>query len=81
VDLPTATEPAIPSTNGVRSAGDPAKESADGPVQLRRVLHIQPQQPAQREVDLCDFVEVELVAEAADAFQVAGSQRLRHRPG
>ena len=69
VDLPTATEPATPMTNGVRWVCSPRNvvvRRAAG----RRASTYRLQQPGQRQVDLADLVQVEGIAEATQTRDV-----------
>ena len=50
VDLPTATEPAMPITNGVRCGGRARQEEARSPVQGADVTDVQAEQPRDRQV-------------------------------
>ena len=76
VDLPTATEPASPMTNGVRGGCGWCRNSSVAAVELGRGLHVEAEQARQRQVDLLHLVEVQLVPEAADAVDLLGGQRL-----
>ena len=76
VDLPTATEPARPITNGVRGGCGSAEERLLRAVQGAGALGVHAEQPGQRQVDLLHLVEVELVAEAADPVDLLGRERL-----
>ena len=68
VDLPTATEPAMPITNGVRPT-DELEELVGRAVQLAGVQHVAAEQPGQRQVDLADVVHAGRVAESAEPLQ------------
>ena len=52
------------------------EEALLGAVQRAGALDVQAQQPRERQVDLLDLGEVELVAEAADPLDLLGGQRL-----
>ena len=60
------------SRTGVRGGWLPVQELLGGAVQLPGRLDVQAQQPGQRQVDLLHLVEVELVAETADALDLVG---------
>ena len=60
VDLPTATEPASPITNGVRGGCGRCRNSSCSRCSAAGGLDVQAQQPGQRQVDLLHLVEVEL---------------------
>ena len=77
VDLPTATEPATPITNGVRWVCL-AQERGGRRMELAGRLDIEVQEPGQREVDLADFLHVEGIAEAAQAEHVLFVEGLLH---
>ena len=73
VDLPTATDPAMPITNGVRS-GLLAEELGRDPVQRPDLADVEVQQPGQRQVDLLDLEQADLLAEALQPGQVVLGQ-------
>ena len=77
VDLPTATEPATPITNGVRWVCL-AQERGGGRVELVGGLDVEVQQPGQRQVDLADLLHVQGVAQAAEAEHVLFVEGLLH---
>ena len=81
VDLPTATEPARPITNGVRGGVRLVEELLLLAVQPAGRLDVQAQQPGERQVDLADLVEVELVAEAAQRGELVLGERVLHLAG
>ena len=76
VDLPTATDPATPMTNGV-ALGLLAEEVGGDAVQARGRPDVEVEQPRQRQVDLLDLVQVEPVAEAAQPGDVLGVEAER----
>ena len=77
VDLPTATDPATPMTNG-RALGLLAQERGGGRVQLACGFDVQVQEPGQRKVDLADLLHVQGIAEATQADNVLFIKGLLH---
>ncbi len=67
VDLPTATEPARPITNGRPRRLRLVEELLLLAVQPAGALDVHAEQAGERQVDVLDLVEVERVAEAAQA--------------
>ena len=86
VDLPTATDPARPMTNGVRGGVRLVEELLLLAVQPAGRLDVQAQQPADRQVDLADLLEVErsprprsaVISSAVSGFSTSLRER---RPG
>jgi hypothetical protein len=74
VDLPTATEPATPITNGVRCVVSPRKvvvAACSWPA-------VEVQEAGQGQIDLPHFLDVEGVAEATQAEHVLLIEGLLH---
>ena len=76
VDLPTATEPARPITNGVRGWVGLSRKSHCARLQPAGRLDVQAEQAGEREVDLSDLVEIEGVAEPAELGDLLGAERV-----
>ena len=77
VDLPTATEPAMPMMNGVLThVGGVEEGLALAKQQLAR-LDMRRQQPRQRQIDAPDLVEVDRIVERAQPLDLLGRQRQR----
>ena len=72
VDLPTATEPARPITNGVRGGCWRCRNSSCSRCSRPAEATYSDEQAREREVDLLHLVEVELVAEAAEPADLLG---------
>ena len=70
----------MPMTNGVR-AGCARRGSVGVAVQGADVADVEAEQPRDRQVDVSDLVEVELVAETAQPLDLVGRERERHRLG
>ena len=82
VDLPTATLPATPMTNGVpRCAPWPlpasAEEGVEGAAQAGGGLDVEVEEPGERQVDVPHLVEVDDVPEPAQLLDLGGGQRQR----
>ena len=81
VDLPTATEPARPITNGVRGGCGRCEELLLLAVQPAGGLDVEAEQPGDRQVDLSHLLEVERVAEAAQPGDLVVGERVLGLPG
>ena len=69
VDLPTATEPATPMTNGVREARSP-RNSLEASWSAADGRRVQVEEPGERAIDVVDLGEVDGVSQAADPGDV-----------
>ena len=79
MDFPTATEPAMPRTNGVVVSGSSRNRLVAAPSCLRRA-RVQAQQPAERKIDLTHLVDVETIAEPTHLLDLGlGEWLLRRR--
>ena len=84
VDLPTATEPATPITNGVRCGCVAAGTSLVARCSAPAPRDVEVEQPAERQVDLAHLAQVERVAEAAQLHDLGlgqGQRRARRERG
>ena len=80
VDLPTATDPATPMTNGVPPTSS-RRNVLDAACSAAGRLDVQVEQPGDRSVDDVDLGQVDGVAEAGEAFDVGVRERQRGRGG
>ena len=69
VDLPTATDPATPITYGTRGRDRPEKGRRHT-LQVLRRAHVQVEQPAQREVDGDDLVDLDPFVDALERIEI-----------